>query len=415
MLQKASTLSSPSTTYTDNVRNDSFCKKVVNSVFFSPPVLTENFTISDDRISNLKPPGFHQSVDPAFYRKKVREITAKIETNLSLLKKHCLDVNMLQQYTDYCQTLTPNEDFNSESINGDKFYSTDTELTNLKVSKKRQRRVPADSEKIHECPFLGCYKAYFCKSSLKHHARRMHRDGEELKAFFGSPSVEEPKKSRRGVVLENIFKPEDIERFKKSDRLKPEELQMGKDSKIENFEYLDTGRSNFEDFCQGKHELIGVKDSEFLIRACWQRDGIDNVSTGADAQSSELHTDQHHRVGVKKEGTSRSSENLEEKFFIGDAAVENFLAREIFEKISLPGEDQSWKQFTNFQDEDYPKLSLSPNPPNPRFHSADYAYRTNHGGFFTFDHSSALNFQEVNCPEMGCRITDTLLLPSTFF
>jgi hypothetical protein len=415
MLPKASPLSSPSTTYTDNVHNDSFCKKVVNSVFSSPPVLTENFTISDDRISTLKPPGFHQSVDPAFYRKKVREITAKIDTNLSLLKKHCLTVNMLQQYTDYCQRLAPNEDFNSESTNGDKFFSTETELTNLKVSKKRQRRVPADSEKIHECPFLGCCKAYFCKSSLKHHARKMHRDGQELKEFVGSPSREEPKKSRRGVVLENIFKPEDIERFKKSDRLKPDQFQIGKNSKIENFEYLDTGRSNFEDFCLGKQDPIGVKDSEFLVRACWQGDGTDNVSTGADARSSELDTDQHHPVGVKKEGTSRSSENLEEKFFIGDPTVENFLAGEVFEKISLPGEDQSWKQFTNFQDEYPAQLRLSPNPPNHRFHSADYAFRTNHGGFFTFDHSSALNFQEVNFPDIGCRITDTLSLPSTFF
>jgi hypothetical protein len=414
MLFNASPQSSASTAYSLNIQNDSFCQKIVDSVFHSPPTLTPHFTISDDRISHLKAPDFHQSVDPAFYRKKVRDITNKIETNLVVLKKHCLTVNMLQQYTEHCQRLSSLDDHNSESTNCENFFGTESELATMKTVKKRQRRVPAESEKIHECPFLGCAKAYFCKSSLKHHARRMHSDGDGLKAFVGSPSVEEPKKSRRGVVLENIFKPEHLERFKKSDKVKAEEFLMAKNGKIDNFEYLDTGRSGFEDFCLGKQDLIGVKDEEFLAKGCWERDGTDKVSTGADGQSSELDTDQHDRVDVKKVGTSRSSEDLEEKFFIGNPTVEGYVADEIFEKISLPGEDQSWKQFTNFQDEEPPKLSLCPNPANPRFHSADYAYQTNHGGFFTFDHSSALNFQEVNFPDLGCRITDTLSLPSSF-
>jgi hypothetical protein len=414
MLSKASPQSTASTTYSLNMQNEIFCQKIVNSVFQTSPSLSPHFTISDDRISNLPTPDFHPSPDPSFYRKKVRDITNKIETNLLTLKKHCLTVNMLQQYTDHCLGKGSVENLDSDSRSAENFFGGGSELEVPKVVKKRQRRVPAESEKIHECPFLGCNKSYFCKSSLKHHTRRCHQVGDGLKTCVGCVSVEEPKKSRRGVVLENIFKPEDLERFKKSDKVKAEDFLSGKNGKIENFEYLETGRSGFEDFCLGKQDLIGVKDEEFLVKGCWERDGTNNVSTGADGQNSELGTDQHHRVGVKKEGTSRSSEDLEEKFFFGDPTVEGYMGGEIFKKISLPGEDQSWKQFTNFQDEDPPKMSLCPNPANPRFHSADYAYRTNHGGFFTFDHSSALNFQEANFPDTGCGITDTLSLPSSF-
>jgi hypothetical protein len=83
------------------------------------------------------------------------------------------------------------------------------------ITKARTRRVPSESEKIFECPFKDCEKAYISKTSLSLHVRRIHRQDQPLKDNSKSqvPELTISKKFKRGVNLNKVFKEKDLKRL----------------------------------------------------------------------------------------------------------------------------------------------------------------------------------------------------------
>lgn len=134
------------------------------------------------------------------YSKSALNLSKYIQDNLNLLKSHCLDLTMINDYIKQYQD--------------DKTSQIDTESKEMDVlsnAQSKKRRTVSTASKNFMCPFKGCDKQYLTSTSLKLHCKRVHCDDEPLKEDY---SMKSPiKKHKRGVDLTKVFKPEDLKRL----------------------------------------------------------------------------------------------------------------------------------------------------------------------------------------------------------
>ena len=119
---------------------------VVRKVFVGPDMNVIKLLVDESKARDLVVPTYDKNL---CYSEKVQAMESVISKNLLLLKKHCFEVNWLDDYTELSA--------NDEDI------STYGMLSQKKRS--RVRRSPTDMEKSNVCPYMNCDKSYTSKTS----------------------------------------------------------------------------------------------------------------------------------------------------------------------------------------------------------------------------------------------------------
>lgn len=162
--------------------------EVVSKVFVGPDMDAIKLIVNESEKVKVVLPEYSEGVD---YEQKVSFMEEFTTKNIDLLKRHCLDVNLLSdQYKN-----STNDDIKSIS-------DACTDFKRSKCSNTEN-----GSFRPNKCPYHGCNKAYTASTSLKLHIKKNHKAGDRLKEdVCGNSNAGLLRAYKRGIDLEKVFK-----------------------------------------------------------------------------------------------------------------------------------------------------------------------------------------------------------------